>query len=44
VAGGLLIAESFEAGIAALRAWGSRPDAAIWFAMAWAEGTRRECG
>lgn len=42
VAGGLLMAESFEAGLAALRTWGRRPDAAIWFARAWAEGRRRE--
>jgi SAM-dependent methyltransferase len=42
VAGGLLMAESFEGALAALRAWGGRPDAAIWFAMAWAEGRRGE--
>jgi len=35
-----LDAAAFEAAIAALRAWGRRPDAAIWFAMSWAEGVR----
>ena len=24
----------------ALRAWGRRPDAAIWYGLAWAEGVR----
>jgi hypothetical protein len=41
-AGGLLPEDSFEAALTALRAWSTRPDAAIWFAMAWAEGRRRE--
>ena len=31
-----------DAGIAAIRAWGERPDAAFWFARCWAEGVRRE--
>lgn len=38
---GLLEAEAFDAGVDALRAWGRRGDAAIWYAMAWAEGRRR---
>ena len=42
VAGGLLPEESFQSALDALHAWGGRPDAAIWFAMAWAEGRRRE--
>jgi ubiquinone/menaquinone biosynthesis C-methylase UbiE len=32
--------ESFDDGIAALAAWSRRPDAAVWFAMSWAEGQR----
>lgn len=38
------IAEVEEAGLdaclAALRAWGRRPDAAVWYAMPWAEGVK----
>jgi SAM-dependent methyltransferase len=30
----------FDAGLAALREWGSRPDAAMWYAVSWAEGRR----
>jgi SAM-dependent methyltransferase len=30
----------FEAAIAALRGWALRPDAAIWYAMSWAEGLK----
>jgi SAM-dependent methyltransferase len=37
---GLLDARTIEEGVAALRDWKHRPDAAIWFAMAWAEGVR----
>jgi len=40
--GGRLDAGSFETAIAAVRAWGARPDAALWFARCWAEGVRRE--
>lgn len=29
----------FDAGIAALAAWGRRPDAALWYCTFWAEGT-----
>ena len=36
----LLEAGAFEESAAALRDWKHRPDAAIWFAMAWAEGVR----
>jgi SAM-dependent methyltransferase len=32
--------ESFDDGMAALKGWSRRPDAAFWFAMSWAEGTR----
>ena len=38
--GGHLDAESFAAAIVAVRAWGRRPDAALWFARCWAEGER----
>ena len=38
----LLDAATLEAGIAALREWQRRPDAAFWFATAWAEGTKRK--
>jgi SAM-dependent methyltransferase len=39
---GLLDARTFEVSVAALRDWKHRPDAALWFAMAWAEGARRK--
>ncbi|MGD1155914.1 MAG: hypothetical protein ABSA41_08815 [Terriglobia bacterium] len=39
---GLLDARTYEESVAALRDWKHRPDAAIWFAMAWTEGVRRE--
>ena len=38
---GLLQAGSFEEGVANLQTWKRRPDAAMWFAIAWAEGVRR---
>lgn len=41
-AGGKLDAAAIDGALAALRAWGRRPDAALWFAMAWAEGVRPE--
>ncbi len=41
VTAGLLDATSFDDACEAVRAWGHRPDAAIWFAMPWAEGVRR---
>jgi hypothetical protein len=31
---------SFDDRIVALRTWSRRPDAAVWFAMSWAEGRR----
>jgi SAM-dependent methyltransferase len=31
----------FDAGLAHLREWGSRPDAVFWYALPWAEGARR---
>ncbi len=36
---GLIRESEFESAIAELAAWGDRPDAAIWFAFSWAEGT-----
>lgn len=36
----LLQAETFDAGIASLHEWSQRTDAAIWYAMSWAEGRR----
>jgi SAM-dependent methyltransferase len=36
----LLDADAFGQGVASLRAWGRRPDAAFWYATAWAEGVR----
>jgi SAM-dependent methyltransferase len=36
----LLDRAGFEAGINALREWMKRPDAALWFAIAWAEGKK----
>ena len=40
VEGGLLPARTFDQAVAALGPWKRRPDAAFWFAMAWAEGIR----
>jgi ubiquinone/menaquinone biosynthesis C-methylase UbiE len=37
---GLLDARVFERSVAGLRDWKHRPDAALWFATAWAEGVR----
>jgi SAM-dependent methyltransferase len=37
---GALDATAFDAAFAALRAWGERKDAAIWFARCWAEGVK----
>jgi SAM-dependent methyltransferase len=34
--------EFFDQALAELRSWGTRPDAAFWFAMCWAEGIRPE--
>jgi hypothetical protein len=40
LAGGAFDAASFAAALDALRAWGRREDAALWFARCWAEGVR----
>ena len=40
VEGGLLPAREFDAALASFEAWKLRPDAAFWFAIAWAEGRR----
>ena len=40
-AGGKVDGASFDAAIAAARAWGERPDAAFWFARCWAMGVKR---
>ena len=37
---GILDPTSFDDGIVALRDWSRRPDAAMWFAISWAEGRR----
>lgn len=37
---GLIRESELESALAELAAWGDRPDAAIWFAFSWAEGTR----
>ncbi len=37
---GFLDPKYFAEGIAGLREWSHRPDAAIWFAISWAEGVR----
>lgn len=38
-------AAGFDAGLSALRRWGERPDAAMWYAVSWAEGrvVSRQC-
>lgn len=41
VSHGLLGASEFDAAVAAILEWEKRPDAACWFALAWAEGVRR---
>ena len=41
VEGGLLGAGEIDAALSAFRAFGERPDAAIWYAVCWAEGVRR---
>jgi SAM-dependent methyltransferase len=33
-------AAAFDAALTALRTWGHRPDAALWYAVSWAEGRR----
>ena len=41
VSGGLLGAVEIDAALAAFRDWARRPEAAIWYAVCWAEGVRR---
>jgi SAM-dependent methyltransferase len=36
----LLGADEFDSALAALAAWGLRPDAAFWYALCWAEGRK----
>jgi SAM-dependent methyltransferase len=36
----LLDASSFRSSLSALKDWGARPDASIWYSIAWAEGIR----
>jgi SAM-dependent methyltransferase len=40
VAEGLIAGSTVDEGLAALEAWGKRPDAALWYGMNWAEGVR----
>jgi hypothetical protein len=40
LAPGILDAREFDEGIGAIRTWGRRPDAAIWYPICWAEGIR----
>ncbi len=40
VNGGMMDERMFDEAISGIRKWGERPDAAIWYAMAWAEGIR----
>jgi hypothetical protein len=40
LAGGEIDPAGFDRTLGAVRAWGDRPDAAIWFARCWAEGVR----
>ena len=42
LAAGDLDRARMDTALAALRAWGERPDAAFWFARCWAEGVRKE--
>ena len=44
VSNGLLDLDQFEGAIAHLDEWKQRSDAAMWFAIAWAEGIRPEGG
>jgi len=39
---GSIDGRAFDRAIESIAPWGNRPDAAIWFAMAWAEGIRPE--
>jgi len=37
---GLASMRQVRAAVRRLRAWGQRPDAALWFALAWVEGIK----
>jgi len=41
VEGGLLGAAEIDAALGGFREWARRPEAAIWYAICWAEGVRR---
>lgn len=38
---GLMESAAYDAGVEAVRLWKHLPDAALWYAINWAEGTRR---
>ncbi|MGZ8828848.1 MAG: methyltransferase domain-containing protein [Thermoanaerobaculia bacterium] len=40
IGGDLLDEPAFDAAVASYRTWARRPDAALWFAMCWAEATK----
>jgi len=40
ITSGSLSAAAFESTVTSLRDWGRAPDAALWYPMAWAEGTK----
>jgi hypothetical protein len=42
IATGLVDDPAFEAVLSRVRAWGKRPDAAIWYSRCWAEGRKPE--
>jgi ubiquinone/menaquinone biosynthesis C-methylase UbiE len=41
---GELDAAAFDASLAALREWGTRPDCGMWYGISWAEGRRPDSG
>ena len=41
LAANLMHASDYDSAIMSLRDWENRPDAALWYAVCWAEGTRR---
>jgi SAM-dependent methyltransferase len=41
LSGELLSLPAYESAMKALKTWQDRPDAAIWYAVCWAEGTKR---
>ena len=42
MAAGEIKETDYDAAIAAFRAWSTRPDAALWYAINWAEGVKPE--